>query len=68
MIIKQRKHRVYFRIIEFFGRNKMTITSICQTNLYAKYVKIFDMCKFFSKDSVNEKGNVSHPFNLTFLR
>lgn len=30
-------------------------------NLYAKFVKILDICKKFSKNLVNDKGNVSRP-------
>ena len=30
-------------------------------NLYANFVIILDVCKIFSKNLVNEQGNITHP-------
>lgn len=34
---------------------------ISMHNLYTNFVKILDICKLFSKDLVNEQGNIPRP-------
>ena len=38
---------------------KLLITNHRMHNLYAKFAKFFEMCKRFSKNLVNEQGNIS---------